>query len=110
MRRSFVAACALGVALVSSGPSAPAEGATVLPGFQEQIVATFSRPTGSAFAPDGRLFVLEQTGRIRIVKNRQLLSTPFATFSVNTSSSRGLLGIAFDPDFTTNRYLYVFYV
>jgi glucose/arabinose dehydrogenase len=87
-----------------------ADAATTLPGFQEEVIATLSRPTGMAFAPDGRLFVMEQAGRIRIIKDKKLLPAPFATFTVNTASSRGLLGMAFDPDFATTRHLFVFYV
>src|SRR5262245_5348108 len=89
------------------GAVVPAFGATTLPGFQEEVIATLSRPTGMAFAPDGRLFVMEQAGRIRIIKNKKLLPTPFATLSVNTSSSRGLLGLAFDPNFSSNGHIFI---
>jgi glucose/arabinose dehydrogenase len=61
------------------------------------------------FAPDGRLFVTQQGGQLRVVKNGALLPTPFLTLTVNASGERGLLGVAFDPNFTTNRFLYVFY-
>src|SRR5687768_13697285 len=79
------------------------EAATTLPGFQEEVVTTaLLRPTSMAFTPDGRLFVTEQGGRIRILKDGQLLATPLATFAVDTTQSRGLLGLALDPDFATN--------
>jgi glucose/arabinose dehydrogenase len=61
------------------------------------------------FAPDGRLFVAEQGGRLRVVKNGALLPTPFVTLTVNATGERGLLGVAFDPDFAANQYVYVFY-
>ena len=61
------------------------------------------------FAPDGRLFVCEQGGRLRVIKNGVLLSTPFLTVTVNSVGERGLLGVAFDPAFSTNRYVYVYY-
>jgi glucose/arabinose dehydrogenase len=61
------------------------------------------------FAPDGRLFVCEQGGRLRVVKNGTLLSTPFLTLPVNTEGERGLLGVAFDPEFGTNPYVYAYY-
>ena len=51
------------------------------------------------FAPDGRLFVCEQGGRLRVIKNGVLLPTPFVTLTVNSSGERGLLGVAFDPAF-----------
>jgi len=62
-----------------------------------------------AFAPDGRLFVCQQGGQLRVIKNGSLLSTPFVSLTVDSSGERGLLGIAFDPNFATNHYLYVYY-
>ncbi|PYM03200.1 MAG: hypothetical protein DMF19_00325 [Verrucomicrobia bacterium] len=62
-----------------------------------------------AFAPDGRLFVCQQGGQLRVIKNGLLLSTPFVSLTVDSSGERGLLGIAFDPNFATNHYLYVYY-
>ena len=61
------------------------------------------------FAPDGRLFVCEQGGRLRVIKNGTLLSAPFVTVTVSATGERGLLGVAFDPNFATNRYVYVYY-
>ena len=65
--------------------------------------------TAMAFAPDGRLFVCQQGGQLRVIKNGVLLSTPFVSLTVDSSGERGLLGIAFDPNFATNHYLYVYY-
>ena len=62
-----------------------------------------------AFAPDGRLFIAEQGGRLRVYKNGELLPTPAVRLAVNSLGERGLLGIAFDPDFKTNQYLYLYY-
>ena len=105
--------------IMSPSPSAPPalagetpiESAATLPtGFAETTIASgMSSPTAMAFAPDGRLFVAEQTGALRVIKNGALLSTPFVTLSVNSSGERGLLGIAFDPQFTTNNYVYLYY-
>ena len=61
------------------------------------------------FAPDGRLFVCRQSGQLRVVQNGTLLATPFLTVAVNASGERGLLGVAFDPDFATNNFVYVYY-
>ena len=44
-----------------------------------------------------------------MIKNGSLLSTPFVNLAVDSSGERGLLGIAFDPNFATNHYLYVYY-
>ncbi|HEV7397476.1 MAG TPA: PQQ-dependent sugar dehydrogenase, partial [Pyrinomonadaceae bacterium] len=66
-------------------------------------------PTAMAFAPDGRLFVCEETGAIRVIKNNALLPTPFATVNTDASHERGLLGITVDPNFAANQFIYVFY-
>src|SRR5690349_11404313 len=87
-----------------------ARAATLPTGFAETRIATgLSSPTAMAFAPDGRLFVTQQGGALRVIKNGALLSQPFMTLSVNSSGERGLLGIAFDPDFASNGFLYVYY-
>ena len=78
--------------------------ANLPPGFTEnQLASELLRPTAMEFAPDGRLFVLPAGRRLRIIKNGSLLPDPFMTLSVNSSGERGLLGIAFDPDFATNQ-------
>src|SRR5437773_2487502 len=46
---------------------------------------------------------------MRVIKTGSLLSTPFVSLTVDSSGERGLLGIAFDPNFATNHYLYVYY-
>jgi glucose/arabinose dehydrogenase len=82
----------------------------LLQGFQdEKVVAGFTNPTAMQFAPDGRLFVSEKAGKLRIIKNGALLTTPFLTVNVNTNAERGLQGVAFDPNFATNRYVYIYY-
>lgn len=84
--------------------------ATLPPGFAETRVATgINSPTAMAVAPDGRIFVAEKGGALRVVRNNALVATPFLTVNVNTVSERGLLGVAFDPEFQINRYVYVYY-
>src|SRR6267378_6608676 len=60
-------------------------------------------------APDGRVFVCLQGGQLRVIKNGALLATPFLTLTPDSSGERGLLGIAFDPNFQTNNFIYVYY-
>jgi glucose/arabinose dehydrogenase len=86
-----------------------ARAATLPPGFAEVRIAQGLDPTALALAPDGRLFLNEKAGRIRVVKNDVLLSTPFATVATDASNEQGLQGIALDPDFASNGYVYVFY-
>ena len=90
-----------------------ASGAGTLPaGFaQSRVAGGLTAPTTMAFAPDGRLFVAEQAGRLRIIQDGRLLETPFLDIAgrVNSNGERGLLGVAFDPNFSANRYVYVYY-
>lgn len=79
-------------------------------GFNESLVASgLPSPTAMAFAPDGRLFVCQQNGQLRIVKDDALLSQPFVTLTTDPVGERGLLGVAFDPGFATNQFVYVYY-
>src|SRR3712207_6278137 len=75
----------------------------------ELVGSNLINPTGFGLAPDGRIFILEQGGAVKIYKNGALLSTPFTTFSTETQWDAGLLGIAFDPSFSTNQYVYFYY-
>ena len=88
----------------------PVAAATLPAGFVETRIATgLSAPTAMEFAPDGRLFVCQQAGQLRVVKNATLLSTPFVTLTVDSSVERGLLGVTFDPAFASNQFVYVYY-
>jgi glucose/arabinose dehydrogenase/fibronectin type 3 domain-containing protein len=82
-------------------------------GFATETVATFPpfSLVGMAFAPDGRMFVWQKNGVVKIIKNGQVLSTPFIDLSskVNTFDDRGFWGFAFDPNFSTNGYVYMTY-
>jgi len=79
-------------------------------GFSDTLAARgLNSPTAMAFAPDGRLFICEQGGAVRVWKNGALNAAPFLTLSVNSAGERGLLGIAFDPNFAANQYLYLYY-
>jgi glucose/arabinose dehydrogenase len=62
-----------------------------------------------AFAPDGRLFVCLQGGQLRVIKNGALFAAPFITLTVTSDGERGLLGVAFDPNFSANNFVYLYY-
>src|SRR6266852_484171 len=94
-------ACAL-LVLSARGASA----ATLPSGFSESVIASgISSPTAMDFAPDGRLFVCQQNGQLRVIKNDALLATPFLTVTTDSTGERGLLGITFDPDFLNNQWV-----
>jgi aldose sugar dehydrogenase len=80
-----------------------------------QLIASgLEVPWAVALAPDGRLFVTERPGRVRIVRlgaGGGLQAEPWATVPAraNPDAERGLLGIALDPDFTRNGFVYLYY-
>lgn len=96
----------------SSSPSEveAIESQTVPSGFQDTLVARVSSPIALAFTPDGRMLIAEQGGQLRVFKNG-LLATPTLNLSSRlcSDSERGLLGVAVDPQFASNRYIYLFY-
>lgn len=106
-----VAACSKGA---DSGYTEPVCGieqaARVPPDFVDEVVVTgISHGTALAFAPDGRIFVAEQSGKVRVVKDDVLLAEPFAEVAATAESERGLLGLAVDPQFETNGLVYAYY-
>src|SRR3954470_22033951 len=85
---------------------------TVVSGFTESafVAGGLASATAMAFAPDGRLFVAEQGGGIRVVKaDGTLLDTPFATLPTTAVGERGVVGIAIDPQFTSNHFVYAYF-
>jgi glucose/arabinose dehydrogenase len=102
-------ACAIAIALLLCAWSLRA--ATLPAGFAEtQYGANVgTSPTAMEFALDGRLFVCLQGGDLRVISNGNLLPTPFVTVATSANGERGLLGIAFDPDFANNQFVYVYY-
>jgi glucose/arabinose dehydrogenase len=110
--RSRLGVCGLLVGLALSLASLGSIGAATLPaGFTESQFGSNlnGTPTAMAFAPDGRLFVCVQSGQLRVIKNGALLATPFVSLTVNSSGERGLLGVTFDPNFSSNHFVYLYY-
>jgi glucose/arabinose dehydrogenase len=107
-----------GLALLGRGIWTPAAAA---PGtFVTTVQVTTGLPDGTAIANagdgSGRLFIVQQTGQIRIWTGSQVLSTPFLNIAGTSTSctsggcgERGLLGLAFHPSYTTNGFFYVYY-
>jgi glucose/arabinose dehydrogenase len=79
----------------------------------EQVASGLTQPIAVAHAGDssGRLFIVQQTGEIRILSGGTLLPTPFLDLSalVSCCGEQGLLGLAFHPDYATNGFFYVDY-
>src|SRR3954453_19424628 len=82
-------------------------------GFSDDLVTGVASPTALAFTPDGRLLITTQPGQLRVYQGGALVATPaidLATArSICTNSERGLLGVAVDPNFATNHYIYLYY-
>lgn len=79
--------------------------------FAVQVLITgLDVPWSLAFAPDGRLFVTERPGRVRIVQDSRLLTTPALTLTdVAATGEAGLLGLALHPAFASNHFVYLAY-
>lgn len=75
----------------------------------ETVAGGLEVPWGLAFAPDGRLFVTERPGRLRVVQDGRLAAAPVATLPVAATGEGGLMGVAVDPRFGENGRLYVCY-
>jgi glucose/arabinose dehydrogenase len=78
-------------------------------GFTDNVVASgFGGPTAMEFSPDGRLFVLEQGGNVKMIQSG---GTTWQALHLNVDSNgeRGLLGIAFDPNYASNHFVYLYY-
>lgn len=86
--------------------------------FSDSLVTAVSAPTATAFTPDGRLLITSQGGSLRVVKGGALLATAALAFNTTAAGSepkicqggeQGLLGVAVDPAFASNRYVYLYY-
>src|SRR5687768_4426121 len=82
---------------------------TLPSGFSRVKVVSLDMATAMDFAPDGRIFACQKDGKVRIIKNGALLTTPFLTLTVDQNGERGISGITFDPNFSTNNYVYIYY-
>jgi putative heme-binding domain-containing protein len=93
-------------------PGEGSSGTLTLPArFKAEVVAAgFNGATALEAAPDGRLFVCEQTGTLRVIKDGKLLPEPFVKLPVNATWERGLLGVTVAPDFPKTPHVFVCYV
>jgi glucose/arabinose dehydrogenase len=97
----------------SPAPTPPSQEFTTRDGVRfrvETVLTDLEIPWSLAFAPDGRLFVTERPGRVRIVNLSTFTSELALTLSgVYTQGEAGLLGLALDPGFAQNRFVYLYY-
>src|SRR5262249_52164461 len=87
--------------------------ASLPPGFVESPVAAgLTNPTATEFAPNGDLWVLEQGGvvkRFQAGSTRADIVSNIANLGLNSDGERGVLGIAFDPQYATNKQVCLYY-
>jgi glucose/arabinose dehydrogenase/PKD repeat protein len=98
--------------LIAALPAASAGAATYPAGFEERtLVSGLTGPVGVAWTPDGRMLVIEKAGRLKIAGSGAGAATTALdiTGRVNSYWDRGLLGIAVDSDFASNRFVYLLY-
>ena len=117
LRRWATSAALLATVLAGSAvavaTATPASAATLPTGFSEQTVLTgLDQPMNIEFAPDGRVFVAEKAGRIKVFDNlADTTPTVFADLRTNVLNlhDRGLLGLALHPEFPAEPWVYVLY-
>lgn len=101
--RTTLLACLLAITLSSTAVHA----GTPAPGFVETLVdGSLAAPTALAFLPDGRLLIAEKGGALKV--NDGLGTTTLVTIGVCSGSEMGLLGVAVDPSFATNGFIYLY--
>ncbi len=112
MRRRLLLAASLAVssAALAVGGSAPGVVEAVPTGFTDVVVADVGVLTTVEALPDGRVVVLEKTGRLLRIDDRDGSPevTTLANFSVCSNSERGLLGFALDPAYVSSGFVYVY--
>lgn len=114
MRRFTVAAALIAAACTGTDSTTPIP-PPIPPEFKLSLQLIASGLSGPVYLTsplgDARLFVVEQPGRIRIISSGQVLATPFLdiTSRVATGGERGLLSVAFHPQYATNGFFYVYF-
>src|SRR5688572_1902270 len=101
-KKPALAVCAVALATVSLAARPPAQELQI-----DVVVSGLATIWAIDFAPDGRMFLTERGGHIRTVRDGNLDPEPWATLDVVEVAESGLLGLALDPDFAANGYVYV---
>jgi glucose/arabinose dehydrogenase len=73
------------------------------------VASNLQVPWAMDFANDGRIFFTERIGNVRVIQDGELIEEPVFTREVAKVSEAGMLGLALDPDFRNNNFIYVYY-
>ncbi|ADI14251.1 PQQ-dependent sugar dehydrogenase [Truepera radiovictrix] len=105
----FISACRAPADVPAAAPSPDA--LAVPSQFEDVRLASLEAPTALAFTPDGRLLITTQTGQVRVYQNGSLRAAPLLDLKgqICTNGARGIFGIAVDPNFATNGFIYLYY-
>ena len=107
LRAALTGALALALAACGGAPTRLPAAAPTPAVALDTVASGLQVPWDLAFAPDGRIFVTERAGRIRVVRNDSLAAQPWAVLQVERRSEMGLMGIALSPDFARTRHVFV---
>jgi glucose/arabinose dehydrogenase len=111
MRARIAAVAIIGViAAVALSLSGGPQSQSAAPSPQVEVVArSLEIPWALDFTPDGRMFVTERPGRVRVIRDGRLDAQPWATLPVRHVGEGGLMGLAVSPDFSRTGFVYVMY-
>jgi glucose/arabinose dehydrogenase len=98
----FALALTIGCRATAAQESSPPRALSI-----ETFITGLDTPWAIDFAPDGRIFVTERAGRVRVIEQGKLRPDPWLTLEVAATGEAGLMGLAVDPQFAKNRYIYV---
>ncbi|BBI31695.1 ThuA domain-containing protein [Cohnella abietis] len=76
---------------------------------KQELLTGVQAPMGFDFAPDGRMFFIEINGKVKVYSPVTELATEVVSLDIVSGNEQGVLGIALDPEFAKNNWLYLFY-
>ena len=99
----------LALLMLAAAASTPGARGGIMPGFNQSVVASgLDHPTAIGFLPDGRILVTEQSGALKLITDGSATTLIVASNGYCSGREMGLLGIAVDPGFETNGFVYLY--
>lgn len=109
-RVSLMVILMLALYLIAAGFSSSAFAVNLPQGFSDKPVLRINQPTALANTPNGRILVTNKFGKLVVMKDGRILRNPALNVSgiICSNRERGLLGVAVDPNFRSNNYIYLY--